>query len=316
MAKESMAENAAAMPGLLGQLKTGIGQLAEGFESSTTRAEVFHCPQHTDFFVTTPDGSTQKCPRCQHVLQARRIPYSFIYARAEKPVLSVKTSGQGGKLTVKIAQKDGRPVLPEDLWPVHTELVQVLVACPEYRHVEAAATATAGEYACDLDVKAPGEYCLFVGLTPAATGLPEYHIETFKVDGSVDTIAPEVGEKLTAEVEGYSVSVAVVGKSGNQLRAGKTQALHVHFQDAQGQPLVSLEPLLQAYAHIDAFYVGSEVLQQLHPIGGDILRDDLRGGPGLAFKIYSPQAGTLMAYLRFKVDGRILAAPFRFQVLP
>ncbi|MBL9115607.1 MAG: hypothetical protein JNJ83_11425 [Verrucomicrobiaceae bacterium] len=316
MAKESMTENAAAMPGLLGQLKKSIGSIAEAFESDITTAEVFHCPLHTDYLLTTRDGATQKCGRCQHKLQVRRIPYSFIYARAEQPALSMATSRQGAQLTIKLAHKDGRPVVTEDLWPVHTETVQVVVFGPEYGHFTATPSASAGDYTCDLAVSAPGTYRYFVGLTPAVTGLPEYHSETFVIDGSAEASSSESTDVLTAKVDGYAVNIAVAGKSGNRLRAGRTQALHVQFQDAQGQPLVRLEPLLQAYAHIDAFYEGTETLQQLHPMGGDILRDDLRGGPGLAFKIYSPEAGTLKAYLRFKVDGRVLVAPLCLQVLP
>ena len=118
------------------------------------------------------------------------------------------------------------------------------------------------------------------------------------------------------EVEGFQFQLSVAGNKGTRLRAGQTQALQLMVKDAAGQPVTRLEPLQQAFAHIDAFYSGSPTLLQLHPTGGDILREDLRGGPGLSFRIYSPEAGWLKLYCRVKIDGKDLTVPFRLQVQP
>ena len=65
-----------------------------------------------------------------------------------------------------------------------------------------------------------------------------------------------------------------------------------------------------------AFYEGSDTLLQLHPAGGDILRDDLRGGPAFVFKIFSPQPGLLRLYAIIRIDGKFIQAPFNLQVRP
>ena len=92
--------------------------------------------------------------------------------------------------------------------------------------------------------------------------------------------------------------------------------LHLRVTDASGQPVNRLEPIWQAFAHLTAFYVESDTLLQLHPTGGDILREDLRGGPALAFKIYSPEVGTLRLHAQLRIDGKDIRVPFQARVMP
>jgi hypothetical protein len=54
---------------------------------------------------------------------------------------------------------------------------------------------------------------------------------------------------------------------------------------------------------------------RLHPTGGDLLRDDLRGGPWLAFKIYPPQPGFLRFFCQVKIDGRVVTVPFGVHII-
>ena len=81
----------------------------------------------------------------------------------------------------------------------------------------------------------------------------------------------------------------------------------------------TLEPFRNAFAHITAFYSDSEsvfeTILQLHPEGGDIIQDDLRGGPSLAFKIYSPQAGLLRLFCEVQLSGEKILAPFHIRVM-
>ena len=115
---------------------------------------------------------------------------------------------------------------------------------------------------------------------------------------------------MLAAVDGYRLMLSVTGTKGHMLRAGETQMLQLHVQDASGAPVNRLEPFLQAFAHLHAFYADSETLLQLHPTGGDVLRDDLRGGPSLGFKIFSPQAGPLRIHLQLRTQGHPPPAPF------
>jgi hypothetical protein len=54
----------------------------------------------------------------------------------------------------------------------------------------------------------------------------------------------------------------------------------------------------------------------IHPEGGDILRDDLRGGPMMSFKFYPPRAGFLRLFCQVVVNGKTIFAPFNVNVAP
>ena len=54
----------------------------------------------------------------------------------------------------------------------------------------------------------------------------------------------------------------------------------------------------------------------LHPGGGDVLHQDLRGGLALSFAFYPPKAGFIRLYCQVGVGGRMLFAPFNVNVEP
>ncbi len=313
IAKEAMAENNAALDHLFKGLRDSLTRLAEGFEPEVVNAEVYHCIDHPDFIKLQP-GET--CPHCQKAVQPRRIPYSFVYARAERPIVILDITYSAPRLTIKLHFKDGTPVRPTDLWSMHTQLVQVLAVGAGYQHLTAAATETPGEYVCDFIPEKPGSWRFHVGFTPARTGLPEYPWKDVDIGEATPTASFVEEESRTVDEAGYRFALSVAGTQGNRLRAGRLQALHLQVQDASGQPFSQLEPFQQAFAHIDAFYTGSDTLLQLHPVGGDILREDVRGGPGLSFRIYSPKAGWLVLYCRVKINGKIITARHQLLVEP
>ena len=65
-----------------------------------------------------------------------------------------------------------------------------------------------------------------------------------------------------------------------------------------------------AFAHVAGFYEDGETMLELHPQGGDVMREDLRSGPSLAFKFYPPKAGRVRLFVEVKVGGRILTPSF------
>jgi hypothetical protein len=71
---------------------------------------------------------------------------------------------------------------------------------------------------------------------------------------------------------------------------------------------------VNAFAHITGFYDDGQTVLRLHPVGGDILREDLRGGPWLTFKIYPPQPGYLRLFCQLRIDGRAITAPLGIHI--
>jgi hypothetical protein len=95
---------------------------------------------------------------------------------------------------------------------------------------------------------------------------------------------------------------------GGSPAAKELSLLRLHVADPQGQPCTALEPIDRAFAQLTGFFDDGETMIRLHPLGPDILREDLRGGPWLAFKIYPPRAGYLRLFCQIKVRDQILTA--------
>lgn len=322
--QNSMVGNIGAMPALLENLKKVIAALEKGFDSATIHAELFHCLKHPD---NVSSEAVAECTRCEGPLVPRRIPYSFIHARADKPTirLSLETDpapevGEIIRLRLHLQHADESPVLEADLWPMHTEMGQVLITGPdlsEFHHLTLVEGRVPGHYVCEFRPVQAGKHRVRVGLTPYSTGLLEFHAIDLEIGGASVTSENKrpPSESLSSIVDEGQFHFSVGGTKGRQLRAGELQLLHLQVLDAEGQPVKTLEPFRNAFAHITAFYTESDTILQLHPEGGDILQDDLRGGPSLAFKIYSPHAGLLRLFCEVQLDGKKVLAPFLIRVM-
>lgn len=322
IAQNSVSENIDALPPAFEKLQAALTDIASGFEAAIVQAELHHCPTHSEVLGKSGD----KCPQCQQPLLPRRIPYSFIYARPKEPTIRLTitpdtpaTAGKETTLTAKLESLNGKPVLEDHLWPMHSQRLQCLITGPrleDFHHLEMKSSSKPGEYTVSFTPALSGTYRLRAGLTPATTGIPEYPAADLAVAGNAPGTANHAPPGMSSEVDGYKLQLTITGNKGYLLRSGQLQGLQLTVKDAAGQPVTRLEPFLQAFVHMHAFYEGSDTLLQLHPAGGDILRDDLRGGPAFVFKIFSPQPGLLRLYAIIRIDGKFIQAPFNLQVRP
>src|SRR5581483_11933645 len=107
-----------------------------------------------------------------------------------------------------------------------------------------------------------------------------------------------------AKAGGFSFSLKIEDRSGAPLSAKETRRISVSVADAEGKPVRNLAPVMNAFAHLVGFYDDYKTVVHIHPGGGDILRDDLRGGPSLGFLIYPPRSGFLRLYCQVLIDGK------------
>jgi hypothetical protein len=63
------------------------------------------------------------------------------------------------------------------------------------------------------------------------------------------------------------------------------------------------------------FYDDFKTVVHVHPNGGDILNQESRGGPGLAFQFFPPRAGFIRFYCQVMIDGEMIFAPFNVNVV-
>ncbi len=303
-------------------LQNSLKELSRHYDTQTVNADIFICPMHPD--VLSQKKSDQ-CGKCGMGMIARRIPYSFIYTKPGEPtvVLSATASGPceaGKKIDVKVrlSRKDNSPVLINDLMVMHTEPIHLLIQDPalsDYHHEHPVPTGTPGEYQFSFTPARTASYRIWADLVPVATGIQELPY----VDLS-STEAPRPVEdtvtRLTSTVDGYQFTLTLMDGNGAPVGARVMRKMSITVTDSKGQPVTTMEPVMNAFAHLVGFYEDYQTVVHLHPSGGDILNPEARGGPSLGFQFFPPKAGFIRLYCQVKIDGRMLFAPFNLNVTP
>lgn len=321
IARESLADNLTGAQNVFAELKKALAEMQRGFAPAVVKGEIYHCLEHPETIATKP-GS--ECDRCGRALRARRIPYSVIYVKPGKPTLKLTARvdaplkpGSTAQGTIQLHTLDGQPVALEDLLVTHTRPIHLLLSGPDqkdFHHAAAAATATAGEFRFAFTPALPGSYRLWAGVVPAATGLQEYLFADLPAALQPPPAEKDEKELFATAADGLKFQLFITASQGFAAREGRTQMLRIDVADADGKPVRKLEPLMNAFAHLIGFYADGQTVVQLHPTGGDILRQELRGGPSLTFKFYAPKAGLLKLYCQVRVDGREIVAPLAIRV--
>lgn len=316
VAKESMAGNLVGAQNVYGELKKGLQRLEGMFEESVTKGEVYACVEHPDS-VTLTAGT--KCDQCVRLRTARRIPYSGLYVKPGQPTLKWSLSAATAleaampvKLSVRVSRMDGAPVGVGDLVPTHGSVVHLMLAeigGGDFQHLLPQAGAESGEFGVDFTPKSNRGYSAWLGVVPVTTGLQEFLKAALAGKAGTENLEKEGGVDGTAAVvEGYQFQLSFSGIG--KVKAGQTRMMRIQVLNPARQPETQLEPFRMAFAHVAGFYEDGETMLELHPQGGDVMREDLRSGPSLAFKFYPPKAGRVRLFVEVKVGGRILTPSF------
>ncbi|MDZ4289780.1 MAG: hypothetical protein U0984_17580 [Prosthecobacter sp.] len=324
-------------------LKATLDEIAKAYDPKITRGDIYICPMHPDVVSENP---AVPCTRCGMRLMTRRIPYSFIYrAPGESSIsLTAKTDGPlepGRQATVriKLATRDGKPVTHSDLVIVHTQPIHLLIVDPslgDYHHEHpqlvnsrgeplppapaiegtlcGAPRGVPGEYVFSFTPAKPGPYRIFADLVPTATGLQEYAFTDLPGQGDGGP-SLDKANALSASAGGLQFQLKFTTQTNLPPQARQVRLMKIVITESDGSPTRRLQPVMNAFAHLVGFYDDGRTVVHLHPEGGDILREEARGGPTLNFKIYPPKAGFLRLYCQVLVDGRMIFAPFNLNVL-
>jgi hypothetical protein len=324
MARDSMAGNQAGVEAVFVEWKKCLQELGVGFDAKVLNGEVFHCVDHPDV-VFLEAGNL--CSECQRKLHPRRIPYSFVYVEPVSPSVKVtanlsKEIVPGKKVEGKLTMRNmkGEPIKKDDLMVTHSKEVHLIIADSElqdYQLTHASPTETAGDFTFSFTPKVSSNYRLWVAVVPCATGLQEY-IRIELGNSKSETPLPAAEPSMVVNVDGYQFQLTIPkgSRSVSSGKAGEMQMIRLRVTDAQGLPVTVLEPFLNAFAHVTGIYDYQKTVFQLHPMGGDIVSDQLRGGPDLSFKFYAPRAGTVRLFSTIQVGGKSITAPFVLRVEP
>ena len=134
---------------------------------------------------------------------------------------------------------------------------------------------------------------------------------------------PESHPEVTTGPE-YRVSMMSMPA---HLRAGEAAMLHFRVEDAGGEPLRDLQPYLGAMGHAVILSSDSRTYLHAHPMEGAMHRQGKKGnmpamrdvaasssGPDVTFHTEFPRPGVYKAWGQFQHRGKIVIAPFIFNV--
>jgi hypothetical protein len=299
IARTSMAEQPTAQP--FAQLRTLLDQLKPAFPADIVAAEIYTCPQHPEHLTTDP---IQLCPTCKAKPRIRCIPYSDIYITGQ-PTTKLTLQGQIVQLSTA------------DLIPTHNSSVRLLIIDPtftDFRSLIATPTAKPDEWAIPIDL-GTRSYRLWAHLTPAATALAEHPHADLGPAFVPEALSPDrAADTLSTTLPGIKAQLAFSGGTGGPPSAQQICLARLQLTDDKDQPITTLQPHSQAFAHLTCIYADASELIQLHPTGGDILNESALGGPTLSFKTYFPRPGNVRVFCQIKLQGKILTLPFSINI--
>ncbi len=303
-------------------LRGVLRDLGREFEAGLVGGEIFLCPMHPEFVSADP---RTLCDLCGMDLVPRRIPHSFIYVPPGEPslVLTAKadgplTAGREVGVKIQLLRRDGSAVRPEDLIVTHTQPIHLLIVDPsleDYHHEHPIATASPGEYAFSFTPARNGSYRIFADLLPANTAVQEYAMTD--LPGAVGGTSVVVSAStFTSTAGGLRFDLNFEGGNGVAPQARKVLNMRVSVADRAEKPVQSLQPVMNAFAHMVGFYDDYRTVVHLHPAGGEIFQAEARGGPSMAFRFYPPKPGFIRLYCQVLVRREDGLRPLQFECFP
>ncbi len=317
IAQASMAQVPASATAGFTRLQTTLDALKPAFDPAEVTAEIHVCPQHPERLYTQADAP---CPVCGGVLRVRRIPYTDVNPAPVTPLTklslesdAVLTKGVETRLRARLQTLAGQPLASNQLVPLHGAPVRFLLVdqtLQDFHLITPSSTDKLGTFEFAFTPAVAGPYRLWAEIAPAETALPEYPATDlggeFKI---VSRATRDFLDVVSTTVGGFRFDLTFTGGNGGSPPLLEVSLMRIHVSDASGQPVTRLEPFMNAFAHLTGFYDDGKTVLRLHPVGGDILREDLRGGHWLAFKIRPPQTGFLRLFCQVRIDGRDLTIP-------
>jgi len=303
-------------------------EVARAYPPDIRAAAVYNCPMHP---LDRHLKETDRCSICSMKLNRRRIPSSTTYEKPGAASMTLKLKadpplkpGVRSNVTATLSRLDGSPVTPDDLLVMHTERVHLLIvdaSLSDYHHEHPAPGKTPGEYSFALTPRLGGPYRVFADVVPGATGVQEYVVGDIPTadDNCHGGPIEDRADRFRAQHKGVGVALTFPQQQQQQtkpLKAGEVVTGELHFSDAGGRPLASLEPVMGAFAHIVAFGEDQRTVLHLHPQGEEPQDAHQRGGPSLKFNFYAPVAGYYRLYVQVAVAGEARFVPLGLNIAP
>ncbi|WP_441963674.1 hypothetical protein [Mycolicibacterium houstonense] len=218
----------------------------------------------------------------------------------------------GGAVPLRFRVIDGNGAPVTDYVESHEKLLHLIVVRRDlatYQHVHPVLDDSGegkGTWSVPVDLTAPGDYRVFADFVTGDGGAV-----TLGADLTVEGVyrpQPLPAPATTATVDGYTVTLAGVG------RAGEASELTLSVS-RDGKPVTDLQPYLGAYGHLVAVRASDLEYLHVHPMS-DAADPATPPGPEIAFHTTLPSAGTYRLFLDFKHRDAVHTAEFTVEEAP
>ncbi len=227
---------------------------------------------------------------------------------AEVQTLAPPAIGVPTTATLKLKHAvSGKPLTEDELAVVHTKKLHLFVAdqsLKDYQHIHPEPTQEPGVFSFTFTPGTSNRYSAWADFT-TLEDQKNYRLKSEFPHTSRRSIPPVVRVNKHAVQSGLAFNWEATAP----LRQGEAGIVEITVRDTQGKPVMDLDPVLGAAAHLVGFSADGKALVHAHPLsGGDPSR--------LRFHIEAERAGATQFFLQVSRHGQDIFAPFGQLVLP
>jgi len=259
---------------------------------------------------TTPvAGLCSVCGMRLHRLSGRSYVVAVEAVGADGAAAPKIEAGKEVTLRFKLAAPDGGTV--KDLEVVHEKLIHLLMVSADlawfgHEHPEAAAD---GSFTLRTTFPHGGSYTLFHDFTSKRDGMQVVPVELAVAGEAPAPVALAPDADGARVVEGCTVKLVAPAP----LRSLFNLSLKVRVEQ-DGQPVTDLEPFLGALGHLIVISEDRRRFVHSHPLSAPP-KVGKPAGPEVTFGALFPAPGRYKAWVQLQRKGRVLTAPFVFDVV-
>ena len=208
-------------------------------------------------------------------------------------------------ISIFIKDKSNKPI--NSFETVHTKKMHMIIVSKDlsyFSHIHPKYTGN-GEFDITTTFPAGGDYQIITDFLPTGGGDSSVQKHWVHIEGEEGTPKPIVPDSsLTKVIEGKEVTL-----SFDQLKAGKTLNMTFTIRDAATkEPIKNLQPYLGALGHTVAISEDSKNYLHIHPM------TTKGSGPKVTFMTSFPEKGVYKIWGQFKMEDKVLVAPFVVEV--
>ena len=272
--------------------------------------ELYACPMKCNGGSTTPAaGLCSVCGMRLHRLSGRSYVVAVEAVGADGAAAPAIEAGKEVTLRFKLAAPDGGAV--KELEVVHEKLIHLLMVSADlawfgHEHPEAAAD---GTFTLRTTFPHGGTYTLFHDFTSKRDGMQVVPVELAVAGEAPAPVALAPDADGIRVVEGCTVKLVAPAP----LRSLFNVSLKVRVEQ-DGKPVTDLEPFLGALGHLIVISEDRRRFVHSHPLGAPP-KAGKPAGPEVTFGALFPAPGRYKAWVQLQRKGRVLTAPFVFDVV-